>query len=164
MRNSRGQFQKGHNIGHKQLGGFATMFKKGHKDLVPKEKRGHSLKTRIKIGLSGIGKHCSELAWNWKGGVSKIDRRCRQMVEYKQWRSDVFQRDNWICKTCGKNGCYVTAHHIYALSKIIKEEKIKDILEARKCGRLWDLKNGITLCEDCHSLTDNYKGRGCNRE
>jgi len=111
------------------------------------------------IGLGGIGLHAGELSGNWKGGISKIDKLCRRMSEYRQWRSDVFQRDNWTCKTCGLNGCYVTAHHIKSFSKIIKENNIKNILEARECKELWDLDNGITLCEECHKLTDNYKGR-----
>lgn len=138
-------------------------FKKGHKDLVPKSKRGHSFETRIKIGKGGIGKHCGSLSGRWKGGISKIDKLCRLMIEYKQWRSDIFTRDNWTCMTCGKNGIYITAHHIYSFSKIIREENIKSILEARKCSRLWDINNGVTLCEDCHKLTDNYKGRGKKR-
>lgn len=54
---------------------------------------------------------------------------------------------------------YVTAHHIKSFSKIIKENNIKNILEARKCEELWAVNNGVTLCEECHSLTDNYKGR-----
>jgi hypothetical protein len=138
-------------------------FIKGHKNLVPQSKRGHTLETKIKISKGGIGKHCGSLSGMWKGGISKIDKLCRMMIEYKQWRSDVFARDKWTCKTCGLNGIYVTAHHIYGFSKIIKEENIKDILSARKCSRLWDITNGITLCEDCHSLTDNYKGKANQR-
>jgi len=98
----------------------------------------------------------------WKGGISKVDKLCRSMPEYKQWRSNVFQRDNWICKTCGNNG-YVTAHHIKGFSKIIKENMIENIKQARICKELWDINNGVTLCEECHSLTDNYKGRSINK-
>lgn len=143
-RNNKGQFYKGGNLGHKVFGGFNTTFKKGHKDLVPKEKR---------------EKPSGELSWFWKGGISKIDKLCRRMKEYFQWRSDVFTRDKWTCMTCGINGVYLTVHHIVGFSKIIKEENIKNISDAQKCSRLWDITNGITLCEDCHKLTDNYKGR-----
>ena len=104
-------------------------------------------------GLSG------ENSPNWKGGISKIDKLCRKMREYKQWRSDCFTRDNWTCRTCGFNAGYVTVHHIKGFSKILKANNIKNILDARKCSELWDLNNGVTLCEDCHSLSDNYKGR-----
>lgn len=93
--------------------------------------------------------------WNWKGGISKIDKRCRRMPEYLIWRSRVFQRDKWTCMTCGALG-YVTAHHKESFSRIIKENRIRNIEEARKCQELWDIRNGVTLCEFCHSLTDNY--------
>ena len=96
---------------------------------------------------------------NWQGGISKIDRRCRRMAEYLQWRSSVFERDDWACQTCRIRGVYVTAHHINGFSKIIKENNIIDIATARQCDELWDINNGVTLCEDCHCLTDNYRGR-----
>jgi hypothetical protein len=79
---------------------------------------------------------------NWKGGVAK-DKRKRG--EYTKWRSQVFERDNWTCQTCHTRGCYLEAHHIKAWSKYP---------ELR-----FDPSNGVTLCEDCHKLTDNYKGR-----
>lgn len=103
-----------------------------------------------------------EKHYNWKGGISKIDKLCRQVAEYKKWRSDVFQRDNWKCRTCNESGIYVTAHHINGFSKIIKENKIRTLEQARNCSELWDTNNGVTLCEACHSLTDNYKGRAKN--
>ena len=96
---------------------------------------------------------------NYKGGISKIDKLIRRLSEYKQWRSDCFQRDKWFCKNCSRNDCYVTVHHVKGFNKIIVENNINTIEEARLCKELWDINNGVTLCEDCHSLTDNYKGR-----
>ena len=124
----------------------------------------HSQETKIKIKNGHLGKHnwwvkSGEKNPNWKGGITKIDRLCRRMKEYIQWRSDVFTRDSWTCKTCSKNGCYVTAHHIKGVNKIIRENNIKNIIEARNCKEMWNLNNGITLCEDCHKLTDNYRGK-----
>ena len=131
-----------------------------------------SIESRIKLSNSIKGRP----AWNkgkpglsgeksphWKGGISKIDKLCRRMFEYKQWRSDIFQRDNWTCQTCGAKGCYLTAHHIKSFCKIIKENNIKNIVEARNCLELWNINNGVTLCEECHKLTDNYKGRQKNK-
>lgn len=140
---------------------ISTLFKKGHKDLVPKDKRGHKQETRDKISKTllsqnNIGNKC----WNWKGGVSKIDKLIRRLKEYFQWRSDCFTRDNWTCQTCGFRGGYVTVHHIKSFHNIIVENNIKDINEARKCKELWDINNGVTLCEECHKLTDSYRGRG----
>lgn len=99
-----------------------------------------------------------ELHPNWKGGVSKIEKRTRALPEYKKWRSDVFERDNWTCQSCGFTG-YVTAHHIKSFAGILRESKIDTTLKAMACCELWDISNGVTLCEECHALTDNYRGR-----
>ena len=50
--------------------------------------------------------------------------------------------------------------HIKSMAIIIKENNLKTIIEARICKDLWDHDNGMTLCEECHKLTDNYRGRG----
>ena len=93
----------------------------------------------------------------WNGGVTKVVKLIRCLPEYKQWRSDVFQRDNWTCKTCGKNGGNLSVHHIKSFHSIIVDNNILSCEDAIKCNELWDTNNGVTLCEECHSLTDNYK-------
>jgi len=67
-------------------------------------------------------------------------------AEYKKWRLAVFTRDNFTCVNCKKVGGYLEAHHIKSWAKYPKL-------------RL-NINNGITLCRDCHKLTDNYKGKG----
>jgi hypothetical protein len=96
---------------------------------------------------------------NWKNGFSPLYHLIRAMSEYKKWRSEVFTRDNWTCRTCGKNEGYVTVHHIKSVRQIIIDNDLKNIINARNCKELWNTDNGITLCEECHSHTDNYKGR-----
>lgn len=85
--------------------------------------------------------------WNWKGGISK-DVHSINEPKYKKWRSQIFERDNWTCQTCGKRGCHLEAHHIKGWAKYP---------ELR-----YNLENGVTLCRDCHKLTDNYKGKKKN--
>lgn len=89
-------------------------------------------------------KRRGEKHWNWKGGISKNVHSVTN-PEYKQWRSNVFQRDNWTCQTCGVRGIYLEAHHVFSWAKFP---------ELRFC-----LENGVTLCRECHKLTDNYKGK-----
>ena len=119
----------------------------------------HSAEVRAKMSKSKRGENNGENHYNWKGGISVIDRRIRHLPDYKEWRNAIFKRDSWTCRVCSVNGVYVTAHHIKSFSKIIKENNIIDILSARQCVELWNLDNGVTLCEDCHKLTDNYAGR-----
>jgi len=118
----------------------------------------------ISKGKKGLVSVKGSKCWNWKGGISKIDKLCRDMREYKEWRSDVFTRDNWTCQTCKITGIYVTAHHKKGFNKIITEHNIKTMDDARLCNELWDRNNGVTLCEECHKLTDNYKGKSINKK
>lgn len=78
--------------------------------------------------------------WNKGKGIGK-SRGKHQGIEYINWRTQVFVRDNWTCQTCGERG-YVEAHHTKSWSKYP---------ELR-----YDLNNGVTLCKPCHKLTDNY--------
>lgn len=48
---------------------------------------------------------------------------------------------------------------IKSLKEIIKNNKLKNSADAIKCKELWDINNGITLCKECHKLTDNYAGK-----
>lgn len=169
---SKGKYQHKNNQG----------FQKGHKDF-------STTKSREKISKKLIGHKgywsgiVGEKNPNWKGGLPKcIDcgkqlkdsysKRCRKCFseynkgknnpmwrngvsreyktgyyskEYKQWRMAVFQRDNWTCQFCGIRGIYLTAHHTKSFAKYP---------ELR-----FAIDNGITLCKECHKLTDNYKGR-----
>jgi len=109
---------------------------------------------------------------NWKGGITPLYMQIRNLDESKQWRSDVFKRDNWICQTCGLHSgegkaIYLEAHHIKPFiilyEEFLKEynqfSEDKDILVklATKWKPFWEAE-GITLCKDCHNLTK--KGRG----
>jgi 5-methylcytosine-specific restriction endonuclease McrA len=88
-----------------------------------------------------------ENAANWRGGVSRSYKEGYWSPEYKFWRTAVFERDGWECQHCHGRGSkiYLTAHHI---------KSWKNYPELR-----FIISNGVTLCEDCHELTDNYRGR-----
>lgn len=102
--------------------------------------------------------------WNWKGGIAKIDKIIRRMPEYMKWRTDIFKRDGYACVDCGFSKGYITAHHIKSFASILRENNISSTIKARSCQELWDLNNGKTVCEPCHSNTDNYRGRVKMRE
>lgn len=93
---------------------------------------------------------------NWRGGISTLVQLIRKCFKYRQWVSDIFTKDNFICQICGIRGGKLEAHHIKSFSLIIHENNIKTIEEALLCEELWNLNNGMTLCKECHGKTDNY--------
>lgn len=169
MRNKKGQFTKG-------SGAPKNGFKKGQVSLRKGVKL--SIETKKKISLAKKGHHTGFLGKkhdektkekirktkikskktpkgkkhsNWKGGNSRGYKTGYYSAEYKKWRKKVFERDDYICQKCkGKRGQYITAHHIKSFAKYPKLR--------------FEISNGITLCEKCHSETDNYKGRGNKKQ
>jgi len=102
-----------------------------------------------------------ELNHQWKGGTTKLSFLIRSLPEYAMWRMQVFQRDRWTCQICKKKNrvgvkLVLDADHIYPLSRIIEERKIKSVPEALSCERIWDIKNGRCLCRECHRETDTW--------
>lgn len=87
---------------------------------------------------------------NWAGGVTPIHHRIRTSKEYQEWRSQVFERDNWTCKGCGVRGGSLHADHIkpFALFPELR----------------FELTNGRTLCVPCHKETDSYMNRWITKE
>lgn len=102
---------------------------------------------RIKKSLS----HRGEKNANWKGGRSNLKHQIRTSFKYRQWRSDIFKRDNYTCIWCGDDkGGNLEADHIIPLRDILDKYQILSLDQADRCERLWDLNNGRTLCEMCH--------------
>lgn len=97
-------------------------------------------------GLTG------ELSPTWKGGIDYLNRQIRKCQKYNEWRNLVYIRDAFTCQECGNNsGGNLEAHNIELLSIIIKDNNITTIEEALNCSKIWDINNGITLCEECHN-------------
>ena len=117
-----------------------TEFKKGYK--MSKETKRKMSKAR-----KGNKSHF------WKGGITPLARQIRHCYKYRQWRSDIFTRDDFTCQKCLIRGGYLEAHHIKSFSIIMKEYKIKNLQQALDCDELWNINNGITLCKKCHNKT-----------
>jgi hypothetical protein len=93
----------------------------------------------------------------WRGGVSTLYNQVRHLLVYKEWRTRVFKRDNFMCQICGDDtGGNLNADHIKQFALILKENNIKSVSDAIMCGELWKIENGRTLCEDCHKATETY--------
>lgn len=87
---------------------------------------------------------------NYKGGISELRLKIRDMTESKIWRDSVFRRDKYTCRHCRTKKTNMESHHIKLFSTILDENKINTIEDAIKCKELWDVNNGITLCKKCH--------------
>ncbi len=86
----------------------------------------------------------------WKGGVSSERERMMSRKVYKDWRTAVYERDNYICQKCKAHSRKLNAHHI---------ESYKQNEKNRTC-----LDNGITLCYECHMVFHNKYGKDNNRQ
>jgi hypothetical protein len=105
------------------------------------------LKTH-RLKIHGINK--GVLNGNYKGGITRIAKRIKDLPQYRKWRHTIFNRDKYSCCECNKVGGYLHAHHIKRMKKIIEENNIQFIEQAYICKELWDVNNGVTLCVDCH--------------
>lgn len=80
----------------------------------------------------------------------------RNSSEYRNWRKEVYERDDYTCQCCGKRGGNINVHHI---------ENFNENIESRI-----DINNGITLCVQCHllgyenSFHSIYGEKGNNKE
>ena len=79
--------------------------------------------------------------WNWKGGLSDENVKVRQSKEYKEWRKNVFKRDNWTCVKCdyrSTGNSDIRADHIKPFH-LFPELRL-------------DINNGRTLCIECDKV------------
>lgn len=72
---------------------------------------------------------------NFRGG--DFTNLVYSLQSYKDWRQQVYKRDNYRCRCCGysKRG-ELEAHHI--------------LPKSRYPEFVFDVNNGITLCKQCH--------------
>ncbi|MBC8489822.1 MAG: HNH endonuclease [Bacteroidetes bacterium] len=76
--------------------------------------------------------------------IKDIVHNLRTSERMNQWRKYIFKRDSYTCQMCGtKNNktIVLNAHHII---------KLIDSFIANNIEKIFDVSNGITLCENCH--------------
>ena len=87
-------------------------------------------------------------------------KKLRQEIENtprsKRWHKEILERSEGKCEHCGETKNF-HVHHLDSFYSIIKDCRITTTLQAVECKPLWDLENGIVLCEDCHKETPSYK-------
>ncbi len=127
-------------------------FKKGmipwNKGIKIWDSRKHPFLGKKRLNMSG------QNHFNWRGDKTNKMKRVRSSFEYKQWRKSVFERDKYICVICGNkssknNRVYLQADHIKPFC-IYPNSRL-------------DIKNGRTLCLNCHQKTTTYKNGSLGR-
>lgn len=99
---------------------------------------------------------------HWKNSKKNpLYLQIRQCFQYRQWRWDVYTRDNFTCVLCGRkkevSGILEADHFPKQFIEILAEYQVKTFDDAVNCEELWNINNGRTLCKDCHNPT---RGRG----
>lgn len=147
------KFQKGNKLGKKFVKGMKpTRYWLGKK-VVFSEQRKQNMRVR-RPPRFGDKNPC------WRGGRTVLNQRLRNLFQYRQWRSDVFTRDDFTCVWCGdRQGGNLQADHIIPVVQLIADYGLKTIEEAINCEALWDINNGRTLCIPCHKKTSTYGNR-----
>lgn len=91
---------------------------------------------------TGICRKCyrGELCHRWDATITMEERenskdRNKNPLS-REWRRQVFGRDNFTCQKCGQYGGQICSHHIENYSK---NKELR-----------FDVDNGITFCTSCH--------------
>ncbi len=85
--------------------------------------------------MKGEGNH------HWKGGTTAKGVVLRRGVE--DLRSDIYARDNYHCRLCGKRGAKLSIHHILPVWA--------------RPDLVCDPENMVTLCRSCHLKVNNHE-------
>jgi len=90
--------------------------------------------------LCGVEKISGVNHYNYNPDIPEEQRIADRNFEgYKEWRNEVYKRDNYTCQCCGdKKRKNIVAHH-------------KDSYGWAYDKRI-QVDNGITLCQQCHSF------------
>ena len=115
------------------------------KGRVPENKRRPNCIVCDKECKKGARRYCSRecyLSVHTANNITPDLDLLRSSAAYKDWRSAVFQRDDFTCQGCGKRGGFLHADHI---------KNFAHHPELRL-----ELSNGRTLCVPCHKDTPNY--------
>ena len=80
-----------------------------------------------------------------KKEFKKLCGQIRRSKKYINWKDKILKRDGLNLKS-------PNVHHIKSFKKILIENDIKSLEEAKKCVELWELNNGITISRGEHRI------------
>jgi hypothetical protein len=109
----------------------------------------HFIHSKRRCPTCAIERNSGENHYNYNPNLTDEERiEGRSNKKNEIWRKAVYKRDNYICKKCNIKHKTLNAHHIDNYSSNKKER--------------FNLKNGITLCSDCHNMFHQIYGKENN--
>jgi len=96
--------------------------------------------------IKGINRRW-KLNSNWKWWIYPIQEQIRKSKEYKKWRQECFERDNYTCQISGQVWWKLVVHHLEPFHLIINDLNEDNY---RENEILFDIGNGITITEKLH--------------
>lgn len=122
----------------------------GRRTQSPSERSARSISALGKPNLKLRSAIKGDKHWNWQGGKTREVTSIRNSAQYKDWRRDIFERDNYTCQECGaRNG--------NGFKVILNADHVKPFAYFPEFR--FDLCNGRTLCLPCHIKTPTFSWR-----
>lgn len=107
--------------------------------------KNHTEETKKKMSEANKGKK----HYRWNSNLTNEERKIkRNYPEYKEWRSFIYERDNYTCQKCNQVGGKLNVHHIEGYNS---NKKLRITLS-----------NGVTWCKECHDNFHHQFGKGNN--
>lgn len=131
----------------------------GLKKSVETKKRCHQTKMTLESRIKRSCTYHGITLDQFEGFSSTFNQRIRQTDQYACWREAVYRRDSYTCQHCQSPGSGdLHGHHIVPLSKLIDQYDKPLDAENAKDSYFYDVSNGVTLCDECHSDTHDNVG------
>jgi 5-methylcytosine-specific restriction endonuclease McrA len=88
--------------------------------------------------------------------------KIRNTTKYLSWRLSILKRDNFTCKICHASvkenkSLRLEVHHPKAFDDICKENNVSTVEQALECKELWNTKNGVSICYNCHKDVEKLR-------
>ncbi len=147
----------------------STQFSLGHKRTLIGNKRWDNPETKkvwFKKGEKPPFSYFGSPNWiPWNkgldfGGQERFRNKIMGLTMYRTWRELIRQRDNQRCVLCGESDEKLHVdHYPKSFAKIISDNGIETVQQAKLCNEFWSLDNARTLCFPCHKKTETYGKR-----
>lgn len=98
--------------------------------------------------------------YKWKGGVTPLAISIRVCAKSLFWYKQVKRAANFACEICGTRSGKLESHHKRPFAYLMDWYEITSLEQALDCPEMFDLNNGMCLCQRCHAGIHGKKFKG----